>query len=132
VSLHHHLVRLIIEANQKTPSAAGAVLPGMSDDEVMRMIFDNLRTGAGNEIRGLKLSQGGLALMTTYFKAYPIVFEDQQIFSSRHILYLDRTCKMPWHADAFLPITITFFEPELAMRAKLVGDLDLLMSAFSG
>lgn len=29
-----------------------------------------------------------------------------------------------------LPVTITFFEPDLAMRAKLVGDLDVLLTAF--
>jgi hypothetical protein len=38
---------------------------------------------------------------------------------------------MPWYATNYLPITITFFEADLAMRAKLVGDLDILLNAFT-
>lgn len=70
--------------------------------------------------------------MESFFKSWKVVFQDQQTFSSRHILYLDRMCAMPWYADPMLPVTITFFEPDLAMRAKLVGDLDVLLTAFSG
>jgi len=102
----------------------------MTDHELIRMMFTNLRTGDGT-YRGLQLSQGGLAIMESFFRSYPVVFPDQQTFSSRHILYLDRMCSMPWSASAFLPITITFFEPDLAMRAKLVGDLDVLLTAFT-
>lgn len=68
--------------------------------------------------------------MESFFRAYRIVFPDQQTFSSRHILYLDRMCSMPWFASPLLPVTITFFEPDLAMKAKLVGDLDILLTAF--
>ena len=68
--------------------------------------------------------------MRSYFRKYELVFPDQQIFSSRHILYMDRMCRMPWHASPMLPITIVLFEADLAMRAKLVGDLDALMEAF--
>lgn len=94
------------------------------------MMFTNIR-GGNNDIRGLQLSQGGLAIMSSFFKSYPVVFPDQQTFSSRHVLYMDRMCKMPWSADPMLPVTITFFEPDLAMRAKLVGDLDVLLTAFT-
>ena len=101
----------------------------MTDEEVIRMMFTNLRSGDG-VWRGLQLSQGGLAIMETFFRSFPVVFPDQQTFSSRHILYLDRMCAMPWSASPMLPVTITFFEPDLAMRAKLVGDLDVLLTAF--
>lgn len=94
------------------------------------MMFVNFR--GGNEHKyGLQLSQGGLAIMGSYFRKYLVTFPDQQTFSSRHILYLDRTCGMPWYATNFLPIEITFFEADLAMRAKLVGDLDILLNAFT-
>ncbi len=82
-------------------------------------------------MRGLQLTQGGLAIMESFFKSFKVVFPDQQTFSSRHILYLDRMCSMPWFATPMLPVTITFFEPDLAMKAKLVGDLDILLTAFS-
>lgn len=102
----------------------------MTDEEVIRMMFVNFRNGNEHK-QGLQLSRGGLAVMSSFFKKFEVVFPDQPTFSSRHILYLDRTCKMPWYATNFLPITITFFEADLAMRAKLVGDLDILLNAFS-
>lgn len=102
----------------------------MTDEEVIRMMFVNYR-GGNEQKHGLQLSQGGLAIMSSFFKKFDVVFPDQQVFSSRHILYLDRMCKMPWYATNYLPITITFFEGELAMRAKLVGDLDILLDAFA-
>lgn len=95
------------------------------------MMFSNIRNGGG-ETRGLQLTQGGLAVMSSFFKSWKIEFPNQTVFSSRHILYLDRACSMPWYATNLLPVTITFFEPDLAMRAKLVGDLDILLTAFSG
>lgn len=103
----------------------------MSDDEVIRMMFTNFRGGNEDAKHGLQLSQGGIAIMGSYFKKFEVVFPDQQTFSSRHILYLDRGCSMPWYATNYLPITITFFEADLAMRAKLVGDLDILLNAFT-
>jgi hypothetical protein len=103
----------------------------MSDEELARMMFSNYRGRSFQDARGLLLSQGGYAIMSSFFRQYPVVFPDQLTFSSRHILYLDRTCRMPWRYDNTLPVTITFFEPDLAMRAKLVGDLDTLMTAFS-
>jgi hypothetical protein len=111
------------------PVAAVSQLPGMTDDEIIRLMFVNFRGGNDNK-HGLQLSQGGLAIMTSYFKKYEIVFPEQQIFSSRHILYLDRICRMPWYATAYLPITIILFEADLAMKAKLVGNLDTLLQAF--
>jgi len=95
------------------------------------MMFSNIRYGDG-DLRGLQLTQGGLAIMQSFFKSYRVEFPDQATFSSRHILYLDRMCQMPWWAVSTLPVTITFFEPGLAMKAKLVGDLDILLTAFSG
>jgi hypothetical protein len=106
------------------------MFPGMTDEEIIRMMFTNIRSGT-SEIKGLQLSQGGLAVMKSFFRSYIVSFPDQPTFSSRHILYLDRMCKMPWSADAHLPVTITFFEADLAMKAKLVGNLDILLTAFT-
>lgn len=130
MSVHHLLVAAIRKAHALTPKAAATNTVGMSDEEMIRMMFTNIR-GGNNDFRGLQLSQGGLAIMSSFFKSYPVVFPDQETFSSRHILYMDRMCKMPWSADPMLPVTITFFEPDLAMRAKLVGDLDVLLTAFT-
>ena len=130
MSIHQSLVNAIRQAHTAKPAPASTNITTMTDHELIRMMFTNLRTGDGT-YRGLQLSQGGLAIMESFFRSYPVVFPDQQTFSSRHILYLDRMCSMPWSASAFLPITITFFEPDLAMRAKLVGDLDVLLTAFT-
>jgi len=130
VTIHQSLLGAIRSAHKAKPAPAATNIDTMTDHEVIRMMFVNLRTGDGS-YRGLQLSQGGLAIMESFFKSYPVVFPDQQTFSSRHILYLDRMCSMPWSASAMLPVTITFFEPDLAMRAKLVGDLDVLLTAFT-
>ena len=132
MSIHYQIVAAIRKAYNSKPIAPANLLPGMTDEEVIRMMFTNFRGGNADALHGLQLSQGGLAVMRSYFKSYDVVFPDQEAFSSRHILYLDRTCRMPWYATNYLPITITFFEPDLAMRAKLVGDLDILLNAFSG
>lgn len=129
MSIHQSLVGAIRRAHGAKPHPAATTIETMTDEEVIRMMFTNLRSGDG-VWRGLQLSQGGLAIMETFFRSFPVVFPDQQTFSSRHILYLDRMCAMPWSASPMLPVTITFFEPDLAMRAKLVGDLDVLLTAF--
>lgn len=130
MSIHVSLVKLIRKMNTDKPAACAVEVPNMTDEEVMRMMFTNFRGGHKDQLSGLQLSQGGLAIMKKFFKAYPIEFPNQLTFSSRHILYLDRMATMPWHATPMLPVTITFFEPDLAMKAKLVGDLDILMGAF--
>lgn len=129
MSVHYVIVAAIRKAMEDKPVAAASQLPGMSDEEIIRMMFVNFRGGNDNK-HGLQLSQGGLAIMSSYFKKFEVVFPDQQIFSSRHILYLDRMCRMPWYTTNYLPITIQLFEPDLAMKAKLVGDLDTLIQAF--
>lgn len=130
MSIHYQIVNVIRKNHALTPKVAATLIDQMTDDEVIRMMFSNIRNGDG-DMRGLQLTQGGLAIMQSFFKAYRVEFPDQQTFSSRHILYLDRICKMPWSATPILPVTITFFEPGLAMKAKLVGDLDILLTAFS-
>lgn len=131
MSVHAAIVAVIRKHQAATPKPAATNTMTMTDDEVIRMMFSNLRTG-NDELRGLQLTQGGLAIMSSFFKKYEVSFPDQLTFSSRHILYLDRMCSMPWSADPMMPVTITFFEADLAMRAKLVGDLDILLTAFSG
>lgn len=130
MSVHGRLIDAIRKSNNASPKPAATLINTMTDDEVIRMIFSNIRNGDG-QMRGLQLTQGGLAIMESFFKSFKVVFPDQQTFSSRHILYLDRMCSMPWFATPMLPVTITFFEPDLAMKAKLVGDLDILLTAFS-
>lgn len=131
MSIHYHIVQAIRKANEAKPTVFATDIPNLTDEELIRSMFVNFRNGNEHK-RGLQLSQGGRAIMGTFFKKFEVVFPEQTTFSSRHILYLDRTCSMPWHATNLLPITITFFEADLAMRAKLVGDLDVLLTAFSG
>jgi hypothetical protein len=132
MSIHYLIVGAIRKAYEVNPVKHVSEITNMTDDELIRMMFSNLRGGNEDSKHGLRLSQGGLAIMTSFFKKFEVVFPDQQTFSSRHVLYLDRHCSMPWHANNYLPITVTFFEADLAMRAKLVGDLDILLDAFSG
>lgn len=99
-----------------------------TDEELIRTLFTNYRSSSG---RGLKLSHGGLMIMKKYFENHTIVFKNQTVFSSYHVLFLDRHSSMPWYCDGYLPITVTFFDPHMALLAKLADSMDYLMENFS-
>ena len=96
-------------------------------DVLMRRYFLNFRGSDPENARGLRLTDIGLLTMRCFFKGYDIELPGDYKPRSQHIVYLDRRCRMPWHLKAN---HIVFFEKEMALKAKLVGDLDLLVSSF--
>lgn len=130
MSIHQSLVSTIRRLNSTVPSASGVGLSAMSDEEIIRLMFSNFRGGNEGLEKGLKLSAVGLDIMRTYFQSWTVVFPDTPLLTPYHVLMLDRGCAMPWYVSYYLPISVTFFEPDLAMRAKLVGDLDVFFTAF--
>ena len=130
MSIHYSLVAAIRRYHEKQPSAATTEITNMDDEEVIRMMFVNFR-GGDSVKKGLQLSQGGIAIMAQYFRSYPISFPYQKTFNSKHILFFDRACMMPWYVRQGDTLNVILFESDLAMRAKLVGDLDILISAFN-
>lgn len=96
-------------------------------ETLLRKYFLNYRGGDPENARGLRLTDSGLLVMRCFFKAYDIELQSDYKPRNKHVVYLDRHCRMPWHLKAN---HLVFFETEMAFRAKLVGDLDLLVSAF--
>lgn len=112
----------------KPDPVVGTQIDQSTDDELCRHLFSNYRGAPGRE-RGLFLSEGGFAVMQGYFRFYKVQFDPAPIYNARHVLFLDRTCKMPWSVDN--DGILWLMDAEFAMRAKLVGDLDAFMQAFS-
>lgn len=124
---HDILVHAIRKAHKSDPHPAATLIEAMDDEEVKRLLFANFR-GSNTEARGLLLTQGGLAIMSVFFKAYEVNFQEPLLITGKHLLYLDRICKAPWHIDVDC---LTLFDPDLAMKAKLVGSIDALIEGFS-
>jgi hypothetical protein len=99
----------------------------LSDPALYRLVFKNVRNVDGN-IAGLRLTKDGLALLRKRFACWSLAMEKGFIPKPCHLLFFDRTCTMPWYLDSSV---LVLFEPQLAMRAKLVGDIDQLLTAFS-
>lgn len=110
------------------PQPAGVVLDDLDDYTLLRTLFKNYRGGNPGEDHGLCLSLGGLAIMASYFQSYHVPVPEGYSPTAKHLLYFDRVCSMPWYLDDFHGLVL--FEAELAMRAKLVGDIDALLTAF--
>lgn len=92
------------------------------DEAVLRMMFLNYR--AGNGSKGYRLTNFGLQYCKTFFQSWHIEMDGNFRVRPRHVLFLDRNCKFPYH---LFHNHLTLFEGELAMRLKLVDDLDALI-----
>jgi hypothetical protein len=99
----------------------------LSDSALYRLVFKNVRNIDG-EIAGLRLTKDGLALLRKRFAHWSLNMEQGFIPKPSHLLFFDRSCTMPWYLDSKVLI---LFERQLAMRAKLVGDINQLLTAFS-
>jgi hypothetical protein len=98
-----------------------------TDDVLMRKMFLNFRGGDPENTRGLRLTDYGLMTMRCFLKSYDIELQSDYRPKPRHVIYLDRNCRMPWHMKTN---HLILFEAEMALKAKLVGDLDLLVTSF--
>ncbi len=97
------------------------------DEEIYRRFFSNIRISE-HGIRGLKLTPLGLAVMQNCFANWVLKMPKYFVIMPKHLIYFDQTCTMPWFLNNKV---LVLFEAELAMRAKLVGNLDHLLTAFA-
>ena len=130
--IHLALIAAIRRAHIVKPLAEFTSIENQSDEEIIRAMFSNYRgfNVPDPEIKGLQLSVFGLYVMQNFFRSWTVEFQDQFFVTAKHYLYLDRATTMPWYISTYPPVSIVFFEPDLAMKAKLVGDLNLLPEAF--
>ena len=127
MSQHLRLVKVLRKAYQDKPHPVAVVIDDQDDMGLIRLLFKNYRGGNEGENKGLSLTEGGLAIIQLYFKSYRIPMPENYVTQSKHLLYMDRVTTMPWHLDRQF---LTLFEPDLAMMAKLAGDIDALMEVF--
>lgn len=129
MNLHLRIIGAIRLQHEKGAQPAGAVFDDLTDEELVRVVFANFRGGLLSKGRGLRLTNGGLAIMQSYFTVYKVQFDPVPVYNARHILFLDRIARMPWTIDH--EGSLWTMDAQLAMRAKLVGDLDTLITAFA-
>jgi hypothetical protein len=124
---HINVINLLKRLQNENQNPLCLELETDDNQELMRKYFLNYRGGDPENARGLRLTHSGLMTMKCFFKCYDIELPGDYKSKPRHILYLDRNCRMPWH---LYENHLQLFEEEMAFRAKLVGDLDLLVSSF--
>lgn len=126
MGVHLKIIDTMRRLNARNPHPLAGEL-GEDDAVLVRRYFNNYRAGDIEKPRGLRLRNEGLIIMKCFFKSWDLPLARDYRINSRHLLYLDRVCTMPWFLS---PKQLTLFEPGLAMRAKLIGDLDILKDAF--
>lgn len=124
--IHGLIFNAIRREYEKTPNPLGHDVFHDEDEYLIHRYFRNIR-GRDENARGLRLSDEGLDMMKAFFASWALPLPEGYVHLPRHIIYLDRITSMPWHlGNGFL----TFFEADLAMRAKLAGDIESLMKLF--
>ncbi len=128
MSTHQKIVSALRKIHEEKRDPIAVIIDQHTDDEMCRILFGNYRGVMGQE-KGLALTSGGLAIMQCYFRVYEVRFDPAPLYNAKHILFLDRISRLPWTVD--IEGHLWHMDAEFAMRAKLVGDLDALMTAFT-
>ena len=103
---------------EQASSRGGEVLDKIAkvtDRQLLRMMFQNLRRSAEGT-KGMRLTNAGLTIMRTYFRAFECKMPDDAELALPDLLYLDARARMPYHADKE---GFVIFETELGMKLKL-------------
>lgn len=126
MSIHLAILAAMRKAHAASPHPLAQEL-SEEDATLIRKYFSNYRAGDPDNPRGLRLTPDGLVIMKCFFKNWDVELSSDYRINTMHLIYFDRICTMPWFLSSR---QLTLFEPELAMRAKLVGDLEVLKEAF--
>ena len=124
--IHGLIFNAIRKEYEKTQNPLGHDVVHDVDEYLINRYFSNAR-GTGSDARGLRLTDEGLTMLKSFFASYTIALPEDYLPKTQHVLFIDRIATMPWHLHG---PTLTLFEPDLAMRLKLVGDIESLIQAF--
>ena len=125
-NIHAQLFALMRILQKSKKSILAKDIETAKDEDLYRRYFVNFRRSE-EMTRGLRLSYEGLVTIGEFFDCYEIPLNEGFSIKGKHLIFLDQTCSLPFYISSK---TFILFEKELAMRAKLVGDLDILISAF--
>lgn len=96
-------------------------------EELIREIFRNPRGEYGNMV-GCSLTGKGVRILKPFFE-HSVVPPGPKPLTSRALLYLDRTQKLPYHIAA--NGEITFFDVPFAAKLHIMGgDIELMMDSY--
>ena len=126
INIHSQLFAIMRDLQKSKNSILAKDIETAKDEELYRRYFINFRKSENNT-RGLRLSYEGLVVIREFFDYYEIPLNEGFSIKGKHLIFLDQICTLPFYISSK---TFILFEKELAMRAKLVGDLDILISAF--
>ena len=94
-------------------------------DAACKLLFQNYRYGG--DPRGFRLTNYGLEVFIKHFSVFETPFPEGFVLNSQHLLYLDRTCTLPYHITSAEGVVV--FETVLGVRLMMArGDLDALMA----
>jgi hypothetical protein len=134
MTTHQLIAGALRNAYQLQPMVGWEILKDPDTNVILRKVFSNYRR-FDKEEAGLRLTHEAQTLFRIYFQQWPVhLIADN--FASREVLFLDRTCAMPWYVEIgehdgyHLKLTLYLMERDFAMKAKLVGHMNSLMTAF--
>lgn len=125
--VHAKLVTLLREATERDENT---IFTGKTDEQVVRMMFGSFR-GRDQTTRGMRLTNMGLQVMTSYFQAYQIKRPEGRKVTAIELLYLDRRSKLPYFVGETGQLVM--FDPDLGIKLKLCdGDIQTLIDMDDG
>ena len=126
-NIHANIFEIIRKIQKVKKLAIAAEVETLTNEDLYRKYFLNFRRSDDTMTRGLRLTHEGFTVIKEFFDHYEIPIQEKFHITSKHILFLDRSCTLPFYISSKQFI---LFERELAMRAKLIGDFDVLIEAF--
>jgi hypothetical protein len=102
-------------------------LEAETNEVLARKYFLNYRGGNPENTKGYRLTNVGLATFECFFTSYCIELPDNYKSNTKHLLFFDRNCIMPWH---LYNCKLTLFEEQMTMHLKMTGDIDTLIKVF--
>jgi hypothetical protein len=122
--VHASLIRHLRD-NADVDHQMQKLLREKTDEQIVRLMFFNYR-GRDQLARGMRLTNLGVQIMTTFFHGYEIERRDQPELAPLELVYLDRKAKLPYHIGEAGKLVM--FDPELGIKLKLAdGDVGTLM-----
>lgn len=104
----------------------------VTDEVLIRLLFSNVRYFNDGSptlqlTYGLQLTHYGCLIVQKVFAHWKFLNPKGFEIKPKYLLFFDQTCTMPWYLNKD---RLVLFEAQLAMRTKLVGNLDHLITAF--
>jgi len=122
--IHINFLNYIKKKCKETEHPFNTMLQSDDDSALLRQFFLNYREG--NSAKGLRLSNLGLQMAKIHFASWDIILDGSWKPKSKHVIFLDRYSKMPYHLCGNM---LTLFDKQFALHLKLIGDLDVFMQS---